>query len=296
MSAAERPAGGRFTRRGVVVLGIVVLALLAFGATTQTWLTVRLPQDAVQTPDLAIAGSDAATPVTAFALVGLAAALAVSIAGRVARWIIAAILVLSGIGITLSSTAVALDPSSAAEPAIGTAIGVSGLAGAEASATALPWVAAAAGVLLVLAAGWVLVAGRTWGINRRYDAGPSRSVRATPGSTQPGAPAPSTGDVPPGVVPGATDTGAPGGTPAHPGVGLPAETNAPGADEPGAAEAPSPAAGTASSPSGSTPTAPSDEPDHGQDGQRRTRQQRGSAHADEIDSWDELSRGNDPTR
>ncbi|PPB50073.1 hypothetical protein C4K88_05210 [Arthrobacter pityocampae] len=295
MSAAERPAG-RLTRRGVVVLGIVVLALLAFGATTQTWLTVRLPQDAVQTPDLAIAGSDAATPVTAFALVALAAALAVSIAGRVARWVIAAILVLSGIGITLSSTAVALDPSSAAEPAVGTAIGVSGLAGAEASATALPWVAAAAGVLLVLAAGWVLVAGRTWGINRRYDAGPSRVVRATPGSTQPGAPAPSTGDVPPGVVPGDTDTGAPGGMPADPDAVVHAETNTPGAAGPGAAEAPSPAADTAPSPSGGTPTDPSDEPDHGQGGQRRTRQQRGSAHADEIDSWDELSRGNDPTR
>lgn len=155
--AADRPADGRFTRRGTVVLAIVVLALLAFGSTTQTWLSVRLPQEAVQTPDLSIPGSDAATPVTAFALVALAAALAVSIAGRVARWIIAVILVLSGVGIIFSSAAVALDPATAAEPAIGTAIGVSGSAGAVATASAMPWLAAGAGVLLVLAAAWVVL-------------------------------------------------------------------------------------------------------------------------------------------
>ena len=277
MSAAARPAAGRFTRRGIVVLGIVVLALLAFGTTTQTWLTVRLPQDAVQTPDLAIAGSDAATPVTAFALVALAAALAVSIAGRVARWIIAVILVLSGVGITTSSAAVALDPSSAAEPAIGTAIGVSGLAGAEAASTALPWVAAVAGLLLVLAAGWVVLAGRTWGINRRYDAGASRAVHAAPGNPQPGAPAPSTGDVPPGVEPAGPDA----------------------AQDAVVDPSPAPDAAPASSRDRSTDpsTDPStDEPGPDEGGEPPTRPQQGSAHADEIDSWDELSRGNDPTR
>ncbi|WP_052274268.1 Trp biosynthesis-associated membrane protein [Arthrobacter sp. L77] len=282
MSAAGHHAAGRFTRRGVVVLGIVVLALLAFGATTQTWLTVRLPQDAVQTPDLAIAGSDAATPVTAFALVALAAALAISIAGRVARWIIAVILVLSGVGITMSSAAVALDPSSAAEPAIGTAIGVSGLAGADAVPTAMPWVAAAAGVLLVLAGAWVVLAGRTWGINRRYDAGASRTVHASPGRAPADAPAPSTGDVPPGVVPDDARADTDGDAPTAPPEGARNAVVTPTVD-PG----PAPDAG-----SGST----TDEPGPDPDGQRPAQQARGSAHADEIDSWDELSRGNDPTR
>ncbi|MHA7283847.1 Trp biosynthesis-associated membrane protein [Arthrobacter sp. TMS2-4] len=275
MSASERPAAGRFTRRGTVVLGIVLLALLAFGTTTQTWLTVRLPQDAVQTPDLAIAGSDAATPVTAFALVALAAALAVSIAGRVARWIIAGILVLSGIGIAVSSAGVALDPSSAAEPAIGTAIGVSGLAGADVTSTVMPWVAAAAGALLVLAALWVMLAGRTWAASRRYDAGASRTVPAAPGSAQPGSPAPSTGDVPPGVVPEGD-------------AAVPAD----------AADAAAVSTGSAAAPGvlpGAAPDAVRD-PGPGQDRTRSARPQRGSAHADEIDSWDELSRGNDPTR
>ncbi|MHA7208084.1 Trp biosynthesis-associated membrane protein [Arthrobacter sp. MDT1-65] len=280
--APDRPAPGRLTRRGVVVLGIVVLALVAFGSTTQTWLTVRLPQDAVQTPDLTIPGSDASTPVTAFALVALAAALAVSIAGRVARWIIAVILVLSGVGIVLSAAAVALDPSGAAEPAIGTAIGISGPAGAEATATALPWLAVAAGVLLVLAAPWVLLAGRTWGVNRRYDAGAARGVRAPAGGLQPGAPAPSTGDVAPGVVPPVgTDLGVttdPGTGGSHPAA---ADAGTPGRS--GAGAGPAEADGASGKPEQPEPSGQS------------PRSSRANTHADEIDSWDELSRGNDPT-
>ncbi|MFJ6002914.1 Trp biosynthesis-associated membrane protein [Arthrobacter sp. NPDC092385] len=306
MSTTGRPAPGRFTRRGIVVMGIVVLALLAFGSTTQTWLTVRLPQEAVQTPDLRVPGSDAATPVTAFALVALAAALAVSIAGRVARWVIAGILVLSGIGIALSSASVALDPAAAAEPAIGAAIGVSGLAGADATASAMPWLAVAAGALLVLAAAWVVLAGRTWGVNRRYDAGASRGARSEPGSLQPGAPAPSTGDVAPGVVPegdgdpvrpdasdrvpgGATATGPTGATATGPtGAG------GAGSGDTGSGDASSAGAPSAGAPSdGTGHSVGSDEPDTAGPGRSRSR---ASAHADEIDSWDQLSRGNDPTR
>ncbi|MHA7286144.1 Trp biosynthesis-associated membrane protein [Arthrobacter sp. MDT3-44] len=272
MSTSEPPVPRRFMRRGVVVMGIVLLALVAFGSTTQTWLTVRLPQDAVQTPDLTIPGSDASTPVTAFALVALAAALAVSIAGRVARWIIAVILVLSGFGIVLSSASVALDPEAAAEPAIGTAIGVSGLAGAEATASALPWLAVGAGVLLVLAAAWVVLAGRTWGVNRRYDAGASRASQGPAGDVRPD---PSTGDVPPGVVPdGAPDSDRSDRS------GVPSDDQAGTSGRSGAtASQPDPA--------GDAPGAPS--------GTGRPSTGRVSAHADEIDSWDELSRGKDPT-
>ncbi|THJ67417.1 hypothetical protein E8P82_04760 [Arthrobacter echini] len=237
----------RSVRRGSVVLGIVVVSLLAFGSTTQTWLTVALPQETVQSPDLMIAGSDAATPVTAFALVALAAAIAVSIAGRVARWIIAVILVLSGIGIVLSSAGVALDPAAAARPAIGAAIGVTTPAGADASATWLPWLAVVAGILLVLAAVWVVLAGRGWGSNRRYDSGTRDDSRGRAGEDVREAPVRSSGDVPPGVLPP---------------DGVETAERAETSDQPGVVQ---PAA------------------------------RRRSAHADEIDSWDELSRGNDPT-
>jgi hypothetical protein len=111
-------------RRGVVVLATVIAALAAFGSTTQTWLSVTLPQTAVQTPSIQVPGSDAATAVTAFALVGLAAALAASIAARIARWIIAIVLTVAGAGIVFSSLAVATDPAGSAAPAIGEALPV----------------------------------------------------------------------------------------------------------------------------------------------------------------------------
>ena len=257
MSAAlQQPPPGRLARRGVVVLGIVALALLVFVSSTQTWVTVGLPQDAVLTPDLRIAGSDAATPVTAFALVALAAALAVSIAGRAARWVITVLLVLSGAGIAVTAAGVALDPASAAGPAVGAAIGVSGVEGARTDATVMPWIATLGGVLLVAAAVWVVLAGRTWRVNRKYDAGAARSSAAATGGLQPGAPLPSTGDVAPGAVP--EDDGTPFD-----------------------------AAGSA---------VPDDvQGDAGRPGRRPSRRTGGSTHAREIDSWDELSRGNDPT-
>lgn len=167
-------------RKGVVVLATVIAALAAFGSTTQTWLSVTLPQTAVQTPSIQVPGSDAATAVTAFALVGLAAALAASIAARVARWIIAVILTVAGAGIVFSSVAVATDPAASAAPAIGEALGVTSQEGVAVSATAMPWLAALAGLLLVLCAAWLLIAGRGWRTARRYEksAGRNRTAKA----------------------------------------------------------------------------------------------------------------------
>jgi uncharacterized membrane protein (TIGR02234 family) len=176
---SSRPASGlpgpsrtpALRRRGVVVLGTVIAALAAFGSTTQTWLSVTLPQTAVQTPAIQVPGSEAATAVTAFALVGLAAALAASIAGRVARYIIAAILTLAGAGIAFSSIAVATDPASSAAPAIGEALGVTGQEGVSVAGTAMPWLAVLAGTALVVCAVWLIVAGRSWRTARRYQSG-----------------------------------------------------------------------------------------------------------------------------
>ncbi|NJC22266.1 putative membrane protein (TIGR02234 family) [Arthrobacter pigmenti] len=163
-------------RKGIVVLATVVAALAAFGSTTQTWLSVLLPQDAVQTPSIQVPGSDAATAVTAFALVGLAAALAASIAGTVARWIITLILMVAGAGIAWSSFAVILDPAPAAAPAIGDALGVSAPQGVSVAITPMPWVAVVAGILLIICALWILGAGRRWSAARRYE----KSVRIKP--------------------------------------------------------------------------------------------------------------------
>ncbi|MHA7277157.1 Trp biosynthesis-associated membrane protein [Arthrobacter sp. HLT1-21] len=162
-------APSAWQRKGTVILATVLFSLAAFASTTRTWLTVVLPQDAVQTPDLQIPGSDAATAVTAFALVALAAALAVSIAGRIARVLVVAILLIAGVGIVWNSIRVVADPAGAAAPAIGEAIGVSTGSGAELVLTAFPWLAAAAGVLLTGTAVWMLIAGRSWNRSTRYE-------------------------------------------------------------------------------------------------------------------------------
>lgn len=223
----------RTHRRSLVVLTTVLLALVAFGATTQTWITVALPQSAVQTPTINVAGSDAATSVTAFGLVSLAAALAVSIAGRIGRWIIAAVLLAAGVGMAWASISILRDPAGAAAVAIGKAVGVSDGADATITVTGFPVVPAVSGVLLMFAAMWMLVVGRTWSSTRRYSA-------SAPQGTAPEGTAPEAGGTQSGGTLGASEGGG---------------------------------AGTA---------------DMALENEAGTR--------DEIDSWDLLSRGQDPTR
>jgi uncharacterized membrane protein (TIGR02234 family) len=152
-----------------VVLAAVLVSLGAFATTTQTWLNVKLPQGGVQTPDLGVAGSDAATSVTALALVGLAAALAASIAGRVARTVTAVLLALAGAGIAWNCLRILAEPASAASAAIGKA---TGMIGGDSSVALTPWpaLAAAAGALMLLCAVWIVAAGRHWTAARRYGA------------------------------------------------------------------------------------------------------------------------------
>lgn len=179
-SAAAQPRANALRRRGVVVLATVAAALAAFGSTTQAWLSVTLPQTAVQSPSITIPGSDAATSVTAFALVGLAAGLAASIAGRTARWLIALILTVAGIGIVWSSLAVLTDPVSSAAPAVAEALGVTSQEGVSVSVGSMPWLAVIAGLFLVLCAVWLLIAGRGWRAARRYEKTPGQTASETP--------------------------------------------------------------------------------------------------------------------
>ncbi|MCQ2000995.1 Trp biosynthesis-associated membrane protein [Arthrobacter zhaoxinii] len=158
----------RWGRKGTVIMGTVLLAALAFGTTTRTWLNVTLPATDVVTPDVAVSGSDAATAVTAFAVVGVAAALAAGIAGRIARWVIAVIIAVSGIGVAVASYRIITDPLQGAAGAIGKAIGVSSAEGTVAELTVMPYAALAIGILIALAGVWLALAGRYWTTSRRY--------------------------------------------------------------------------------------------------------------------------------
>jgi uncharacterized membrane protein (TIGR02234 family) len=172
-----------WARKSTLVLLIAAMALAAFGTTTQTWLTVHLDPgqlgQAVNSQDgLQVQGSKAATTVTALALVALAGGLAASIAGRIARWVITAIIVLASAGIVTAAVTVMADPLAAAQGSIAAATGITG-SSVQVSVSVFPALAVVTGVLLGLGALLIIPAGRHWKARTKYDA-------AAPGT--PGAP------------------------------------------------------------------------------------------------------------
>lgn len=229
MSGTKAP---RWSGKGRVVLLTIFSAAVVFASTTQTWLTVVLPEQAVPTPNLDIAGSDAATAVTALALVALAGAMAATIASRVGRFLIALIIFAAAAGIIASALSVATHPKDSAESQVADAIGIIG-SSATTTVTVFPAVAIGGGVLLAASAVILVLAGRYWGRSKRFD------------------------------------------TTAAPATGGP-EGRGPAQQDPvrrGAAQ--------------------QDPVRRGAPGQSAA--QAGNEPADEIDSWDQLSRGKDPT-
>lgn len=167
-----------WARKPTLVLLIAVLALAVFGATTQTWITVNLDPDQLGQAGgqntLPVQGSKAATAVTALAVVALAGGLAASIAGRIARFLITAIIILASAGIITAAATVLSDPLAAAQGSIAAATGITG-GSAEVSVTVFPVLAVVAGSLLGLGALLIIPAGRYWKVRTKYDvaAGPA---------------------------------------------------------------------------------------------------------------------------
>lgn len=168
-----------WARKGNFVLATAIFALAVFGTTTQTWINVRLDPAATANAELHVQGSKAATAVTALALVSLAGGLAASIAGKVSRWIIAAIIVLASAGILIAAVTVLADPLGAAQGTIAATTGISG-GQAAASSTAFPVLAVVAAALLALCGGLLPLAGRHWKARTKYDVG-GRAVLAGSG-------------------------------------------------------------------------------------------------------------------
>ena len=127
---------------------------------------------------LQVQGSKAATTVTALALVALAGGLAAAIAGRIARWIITAIIVLAAAGVAAAAATVLADPLTAAQGSIAAATGISG-SQAHVDVTAFPVLAVVAGCLLALAALLIIPASRHWRTRTKYDA-PGTAGAAAP--------------------------------------------------------------------------------------------------------------------
>lgn len=174
-----------WARKSTLVMLIVLLALAAFGTTTQTWMTATLDpnqvgQAAATQSAIQVQGSKAATTVTALALVALAGGLAAAIAGRIARWVITAIIVLASAGVVTAAATVLADPLSAAQGTIAGATGISG-SQAHVELTPFPVLAVVAGCLLALAALLILPASRYWKTRTKYDAPGAAGTAAAAG-------------------------------------------------------------------------------------------------------------------
>ncbi|MBG6085731.1 Trp biosynthesis-associated membrane protein [Zhihengliuella flava] len=153
--------------RRTAVFAALAGALVALLAVTRTWIeVVPGPQAIIQAP-VVVPGADAATSVSALAVVALAASVSLSIAGRITRYIIGALILLAGVGIAGASWGVMASPESAAATLVGEAAGTAQI-DADYVVAVWPWVAMAAGVWVALAGLAVLVASRRWRVSRRY--------------------------------------------------------------------------------------------------------------------------------
>ncbi|WP_426725390.1 Trp biosynthesis-associated membrane protein [Curtobacterium flaccumfaciens] len=167
----------------VVVAGLLVAGVIML-AWTQTWFTVRLHAGAAVTSTVAADGAAVVPQYTALAIASLALFLAMTIAGRVLRIVLAAVEILLGLGVVVSGITALGDPIAAARGAVGEVAGVSDLGAvrgvvSSVSVSAWPAVGIAGGVLAVLLGVVVIVVQRAWpGPSRKYAAATAGAAAA----------------------------------------------------------------------------------------------------------------------
>lgn len=143
-----------------LILTGLVLALGVFGATSLVWFNVTVPSP-VQDVHVAVRGTESAPTVAALALVAATACLALTIAGRVLRWIVAPVILLAAVGVVVSVTNVIRDPRQATETAVGDSAGVIGV-GTVPEQGVWPWVTLVMAALLAILAFRILIVLRSW--------------------------------------------------------------------------------------------------------------------------------------
>ncbi|KSU68181.1 Trp biosynthesis-associated membrane protein [Arthrobacter sp. NIO-1057] len=146
--------------RYLAMLGVLG-ALLGFWSATRTWITVDVPASSVQIPRIVIDGATAAASVTAVCVVVLAGSLALLIAGKISRYIIAALSLLAGVASIAAGASALGDPQAVAATAVAEATGLTQNVG-EYTLTAWPVLAIVAGALMALQALLIFVFARRW--------------------------------------------------------------------------------------------------------------------------------------
>lgn len=156
-------------RTAPAVLATLVCAIGLFAASAATWIHATV-ETTLQPLTVDVPGSDAAPAVTALGLVAGAAAVASTLAGRVLRTIVGAVVALAGVGAIFAVLSVTADPGNASRGTVGTQTGAVGTGG-EYAVTAFPWLALVAAVALILCGIWLMLVARNAGrkAGRRYD-------------------------------------------------------------------------------------------------------------------------------
>ncbi|WP_170228559.1 Trp biosynthesis-associated membrane protein [Nesterenkonia populi] len=168
----------RLTRRNLVLAALAAGGIL-FAATTQTWVLAEGLGETSAVQEAVIPGTEISDLVTAMALVGLAGALAVSIARRVLRYVIAAVLLGAGVLALVQIVGVILDPAGASLAALGETTGTTEPAESYDLGVAVYAAAAGAGLMVLCGAALLAVVGR-WQdakASKKY----SRTASSSPG-------------------------------------------------------------------------------------------------------------------
>ncbi|GAB3047321.1 Trp biosynthesis-associated membrane protein [Sediminivirga luteola] len=164
-SAAKGPA----VPKGLTVTALLLIAAALYLAASQTWVHAQLAGEGA-----AISGADAQPVLTAMAATAGAAALFLSLAGRIGRWAASIVLVLAGIGYIASALQVIREPRAVGGSALSEATGLIRTA-ESAQLTAWPWLGMAAAALLIVFAVLAAVGGRAWSsAGRRFERQKSR--------------------------------------------------------------------------------------------------------------------------
>jgi hypothetical protein len=159
--STDATSGARRPSRRAAIWLLLLLGGATLAASAVTWSTTTGATALDPVVEVSVSGTTAAPGVGAAALVLVAAGLALGLVGRVGRWVVLAVAAASGAVTTAAALGVALDPEPSARSAVAEATGVTELTSAV-SLTPAPWVAAALGVLTVLAVAWVAVGSRGW--------------------------------------------------------------------------------------------------------------------------------------
>ncbi|GEM_PF-2048439 len=168
------------------LLAVIALAsALALYGATQVWVTLRLADGAAAVDSISVTGQQLNQSLSPVAIAALAAALALTIAGRVLRHLLGALVALLGAGIVAITATVLSDPLAASS---GRVAEVTGLAGSSNQALVtgtsiesfVPMTLAAGAALVLLGLLVTVLSGRWKVAGRKYEAAPK--TRATAGS------------------------------------------------------------------------------------------------------------------